>query len=182
MGFSVKLAPGVRVRASSRGVRTSLGPRAARVHVGSGRTGFSTGVGPVSYYTSGGSGRRRPSRTGTGTAAANRQLAVAARANEKLDQARALTDALEAILNVHRTEFPPAEPPVAPAPPAIDVSPLRARHMKEAKAATSVFSRSIRKAALEEAERRTQIDLAITRSTRRKEPPGRRPWTSNGLL
>ena len=34
MGFSVKIAPGVRVRASSRGVRTSIGPRVARVHVG----------------------------------------------------------------------------------------------------------------------------------------------------
>ena len=43
MGFSVKIAPGVRVRASSRGIRTSIGPRAARLHVGGGRTGFSTG-------------------------------------------------------------------------------------------------------------------------------------------
>jgi hypothetical protein len=58
MGFSVKIAPGVRVRASSRGVRTSIGPRAARVHVGGGRTGFSTGLGPVSLYTSGSSRRR----------------------------------------------------------------------------------------------------------------------------
>jgi hypothetical protein len=37
MGFSIKIAPGVRVRASSRGVRTSIGPRVARVHVGAGR-------------------------------------------------------------------------------------------------------------------------------------------------
>ena len=45
MSFSVKIAPGVRVRASSRGVRTSIGPRVARVHVGAGRTGISTGAG-----------------------------------------------------------------------------------------------------------------------------------------
>ncbi|MFI2651773.1 DUF4236 domain-containing protein [Micromonospora fulviviridis] len=38
MGFSIRLAPGVRIRASSRGIRTSLGPRAARVHFGAGRT------------------------------------------------------------------------------------------------------------------------------------------------
>lgn len=31
LGASFKVAPGVRVGASSRGVRTSLGPRAARV-------------------------------------------------------------------------------------------------------------------------------------------------------
>lgn len=45
--------PGVRIRASSRRVRAGASPRAARLHVGRGRTGFSTGVGPVSYYTSG---------------------------------------------------------------------------------------------------------------------------------
>src|SRR5690349_4095340 len=100
MGFSVKLAPGVRVRASSRGVRTSLGPRIARVHVGGGRTGFSTGVGPASYYTSG--TRRRSSsgnRRRTGTAAANRQLAAATRAAEKQEQAQSLSEALLAILS-----------------------------------------------------------------------------------
>ena len=47
VGFSIRIAPGVRIRASKRGIRTSLGPRIARVHVGGGRTGFSTGMGPV---------------------------------------------------------------------------------------------------------------------------------------
>ena len=56
MGFSVKIAPGVRVRASSRGVRTSIGPRVARVHVGACRTGISTGAGPVGLYTAVGRG------------------------------------------------------------------------------------------------------------------------------
>src|SRR6476659_4494305 len=102
MGFSVRIAPGVRVRASSRGVRTSLGPRAARVHVGGGRTGFSTGVGPVTYNTGVSGGQRRSSpRSRTGTATASRQLAAATRA-AKADQAQALNDALQAILNVHR--------------------------------------------------------------------------------
>jgi hypothetical protein len=66
MGFSIKLAPGVRVRASNRGLRTSVGPRAARVHMGTGRTGFSSGAGPVSFYTStGGSIPDRASVTGS---------------------------------------------------------------------------------------------------------------------
>ncbi len=160
MGFSVRLAPGVRVRASSRGVRTSLGPRVARVHVGGGRTGFSTGVGPVSYYTGTGSRRRASSPPRPGTATANRQLASAARAAEKLEQGQALATALAAILDVHRTEFPPAEAPIAPSPPAVDVGDFRAKHVSEAKAATSVFSRAARKAALEEAERRAGIDAA----------------------
>ncbi len=70
MGFRLKVAPGVRLRVSKRGVRTSLGPRAARVHVGGGRTGFSTGVGPVGFY---GSSRRNWRRTGgTGRGSSSR--------------------------------------------------------------------------------------------------------------
>jgi hypothetical protein len=160
MGFSVRLAPGVRVRASSRGVRTSLGPRVARVHVGGGRTGFSTGVGPVTYYTRGGGGRRRTSSPRTGTATAQRQLAAANRAAEKADQARALLNALDAILNLHREEFPPAQRPVAPAPPAVDASMFRGPYVKQAKASTSVFARLDRKAALAEAERQAQADAS----------------------
>jgi hypothetical protein len=161
MGFSVRLAPGVRVRASSRGVRTSLGPRVARVHVGGGRTGFSTGAGPVSFYTGAGQSRRRTSSgTRTGTATANRQLAVATRAAEKMEQAQSLAAALTTILNVHRAEFPPAQRPTAPTPPQVDPSAFRKKHVSEAKAATSVFARSDRNAALAEAERRAQIDAA----------------------
>ena len=161
MGFSVKLAPGVRVRASSRGVRTSIGPRAARVHVGAGRTGFSTGVGPVGYYTSAGGSTRRSS--GGGTAAANRQLVAAQRqaaAQDKAAEAQRLADALEKVLNVHRAEFPPAKRPLAPAPPPVDVVAIRSRHVAEAKAATSVFARAERKAALAEAERLTRVEVA----------------------
>lgn len=163
MGFSVRIAPGVRVRASSRGLRASLGPRAARLHVGGGRTGFSTGVGPVSYYTSlGGSHRRPSSRPSSATAATNRQLAAAARSADKLESARALDAALQGIANLHRTHFAPARPPVAPAPPSVDMAAIRAKHRKDAKAATSPFSQK-RRSALEEAERRTQMEVdAIT--------------------
>lgn len=50
MGFPFKVAPGVGIRATSREVRASVRPRAARVHFGAGGTGFSTGAGPVSLY------------------------------------------------------------------------------------------------------------------------------------
>lgn len=52
MGFSVRMAPSVRVRVSSSGVRTSVGSRAARVHIGGGAPAFSSGAGPVTYSTS----------------------------------------------------------------------------------------------------------------------------------
>jgi len=78
MGFSVKIAPGVRVRASSRGVRTSIGPRVARVHVGAGRTGLSTGAGPVGLYTAVGRTRRRPGSRGKSPSIASLQRQAAA--------------------------------------------------------------------------------------------------------
>lgn len=112
MGFSFKVAPGVRVRASSRGIRTSVGPRAARVHFGSGRTALSTGAGPVTFYTRVGSGpRRSPS-----VSSYQRQQAAYARQQAKeakAQQARELAAAFQSILGLHREEFPPAAPAAA---------------------------------------------------------------------
>src|SRR5712671_3365778 len=127
MGFYFKIAPGVKIRASSRGLRASVGPRAARVHFGAGGTGVSTGAGPVSLYQSvgGGRGRRRgsvPSRTSI--AAHERQLRQA----QKLEQAQELNAAFQAILNLHREEFTPATAPVAPPPAAVDTVGIRQRH------------------------------------------------------
>ncbi|WP_112237903.1 DUF4236 domain-containing protein [Kribbella monticola] len=144
MGFSIKLAPGVRVRASSRGLRTSVGPRAARVHIGGGRTGFSSGVGPVGFYTSTGAGRSRGgggSRPSTGTSA--RTLANAAKA----EQASELANALSAIFDLHRSEFPPAQRPIAPPPPPVDIAGITAKHHKAALAGIGIFNRSARSAA-----------------------------------
>ena len=164
MGFSVKLAPGVRVRASSRGVRTSIGPRAARMHVGSGRTGVSTGVGPVSLYSGvGGSSRRR-----TGTASVNRQLA-AARAADKAQQAIHLADALEAITNLHRERFAQARPPVAPKPPELETGEIHRRHAREAKKATSIFARQARKQALAEATTAAEAEIATLKAAQRQQ-------------
>ena len=52
MGFSVQMAPSVRVRVLSSGVRTSVGSGAIRVHIGGGAPAFSSGAGPVTYSTS----------------------------------------------------------------------------------------------------------------------------------
>jgi hypothetical protein len=145
MGFSVKIAPGVRVRASSRGVRTSIGPRAARVHVGGGRSGFSTGAGSVGFYTSlgGGSGRRRS----TSVSSYQRQAAAGQRAADKVAQARQLSATFNALLNVHREQFPAAVAPVAPFPPPPDEGAVRARHEKAALTGIGLFRLADRKAA-----------------------------------
>jgi len=172
LGFSVKLAPGLRVRASSRGVRTSIGPRAARVHVGAGRTGFSTGAGPVTYYTSlshAALGSQRQHGPRTGTATANRQLAAASRAADKAEEAHRLAEALQTIMSLHRAEFAPARRPAAPQPPGMDETSIRRRHTKQAKAGTSVFARGARKAALAEASRRAEAEIATIRQANREQ-------------
>ena len=167
MGFSIKLAPGVRVRASSRGLRTSVGPRAARVHFGTGRPGFSTGAGPVSFYTSTRGGRSRSSsgmrRPSTGTSA--RALANA----DKADQAQQLAAALTAILELHKATFPPAQRPMAPPPPPVDVNAVTAQHRKAALAGIGIFNRSARAAAKASADQsaRAEVD-AIAAEDRRK--------------
>jgi hypothetical protein len=48
------------VKVSSRGVRVRVGPRIARVHVGTGRPGISTGIGPFTAYQSLGGKKRKP--------------------------------------------------------------------------------------------------------------------------
>ncbi len=57
----LRLAPGLKVRITRRGLRWGIGPQAARLHVGAGGTGVSTGAGPFSLYR-GLRRRRRRSR------------------------------------------------------------------------------------------------------------------------
>lgn len=116
MGFGVRIAPGVRISASSRGIRAGIGPRAARIHVGAGRTGFSSGVGPFTYYTSVG-GSRRATRGGqsggrASLTALERQERTAKRAQE-IAEVRRIE---QALVTLHLEHFPPAARPVLPAP------------------------------------------------------------------
>lgn len=162
MGFSFKVAPGVRIRASSRGIRTSVGSRAARVHFGAGRTGFSSGAGPVSFYISVGGGRRGGGRSGSrplSMASYQRQLAAA----EKAEEAQRLAAALQEILNVHRTQFTAAAPPVALPPALPDAQTVRRRHEREALAGIGLFQPAVRAEAKERATRAAEAEVAAAR-------------------
>lgn len=185
MAFSLKLAPGVRVSASSRGVRTSLGPRVARMHVGRGRTGFSTGIGPVGFSTTvGPRSPRRPSNSGGSSAdplrgarvdrdvlrpgEVNRLLEEAAATQAKrrleIEEARRLHDLMAALLEIHHADFQPASRPIAPAPPPIDESTIVERHMSAAKARTNVFDRPGRAAAIHAAREAAAAEVAYVRA------------------
>jgi hypothetical protein len=109
MGFSIKIAPGVRVRASRRGIRPSVGPRIARVHVGAGRAGMSTGASPVGLYAALGATHKRPAvggRPGGPPLTLMDKTALAAEAQQQLD----------AIYSLHRDNSRPAEHRLAPEP------------------------------------------------------------------
>lgn len=166
MGFSVKLAPGVRVRVSSHGVRAGVGPRVARVHVGTGRTGFSSGLGPFSVYGSVGGKRRRKSggrSSGRPSAAAlERQAAAARRVQGEADKAREaqrLAAIFQEIISLHRHDFPSVERPIAPMPLFPAPEAVREWHEKNALRGIGMFDRARRAAARQYAAQAAQADL-----------------------
>lgn len=132
MRKSFKVAPGVRVTASRRGLSSSFGPRAARVHVNSRGVGVSSGVGPVSTYTRLGNKPRKSSRGGgSGASAAPSKASIAAHERQlKAAQREADIDkvaALEkALVSVHQESFPKAERALAPPPEPVDPNPIQA--------------------------------------------------------
>lgn len=166
MGLSFRVAPGVRIRASSRGVRTSIGPRAARLHVGGGRTAFSTGAGPASYYTSSAGSRRgaSPARSRPSGVTSQRSPAQIAKAA----QAQELQDDLQTLLNLHRQEFPPAIPPKAPAPPKLDVRAVTGEYVKRATAGIGLFSWTARKQARVAARSAAEQHLVLLEAERQQ--------------
>lgn len=174
MGFSMRMAPGVRVRISSRGVRTSLGPRVARVHIGAGRTGLSSGIGPFGAYTSvGGSISRAGRRYSQGpTKTALMQAERQARITEKKVEHDLLQNSLVDIYTLHRTDFELAEHPQAhfTEPDAIEI---KRKHTDVAKASVNVFAFTKRKKAIEQALHNADAEIEDLR-TKRKEKQKKR--------
>ncbi len=105
MGFYFRIAPGVKIRATSRGIRTSLGPRGARLHLGAGGPGVSTGTGPFTYYHSLSGGGSTPGSTCSGVSAREAKAELAAE----------LGSAWTRLLKVHEQSFPTAVRPKVPA-------------------------------------------------------------------
>ena len=107
-GFlNVRVAPGLRLSTSGRGLRAHVGPRAARLHLGGGGTGASTGTGPFTYYKSLQSvGQKRTSGAMATSDAAQRKAAEAERIQRQL----------MAIQALHRYEFPAPSRGIAEVP------------------------------------------------------------------
>jgi hypothetical protein len=163
VGVYFRIAPGLKLRASKSGLRVGLGPRAGRVWFGAGGTGVSTGAGPVSFYKSLGrsSGGRR---TSTSMAAYERQVRQA----QQLEELQALAERLQLMLTVHQQSFPPAQPPVAPPPEAVDGRAIEKRHRRDALKGISIFGRQARKQAKETARKAAEQEVAAEEERRHR--------------
>jgi hypothetical protein len=172
-GVSIKLAPGMRVRASSRGIRASVGPRVARVHMGAGRTILSTGIGPFTSSTSV-DGRRKPASGGRGGVGAGTPRTTLAALERQTRQAQreaeiaAVARTERALVSLHHEEFRPAQRPVLPLPPPVDPGLIEqamlARHLAGVSPLQRARRRQIKElavgAARAEAARQNQAHLA----------------------
>lgn len=162
IGFNLRIMPGLRISASTRGIRAGFGPRIARMNVGSGGLGVSTGVGP--FYASTGVGRRRShgSTLQRSLKAYERELRKAQR-----EQEIALVAQLEQqLVSVHLEEFLLAQPQRAPAPTPVDRSEMLKDFRKQALQDISWFNRSERRTAKHEASQ--QAERAIQAEERRR--------------
>lgn len=151
---AVRLGKGVRMSVSSRGLRAHVGPRAARVHFGGGgRTGISTGTGPFTYYTSGGSSRRRSSAGyGSPTKAELARM-------EKLEEGDRLRHEILSIVEIHRADFPPARKPDPEPPSRSSLDRFLKQRQKQKLDGIPIFKRSERKEAKERASELAAEDL-----------------------
>jgi hypothetical protein len=143
MPFAMRMGKGVRISASPRGLRAHVGPRGARMHFGSGRPAVSTGKGPFTYYTGVGGVRARSSSSGASGGPSQRQLALQQKEQEFLR----LHAIFEAILEIHRVEFPRAQRPLASPIDPVDEDALRKAREKEQLAGLAIWRMSDRKTA-----------------------------------
>lgn len=153
--FSIRVAPGVRLSASSRGLRAHVGPRGARLHVGGGRTGVSTAAGPFRYYTSGnaGSGTRssNPAHPSVRVAAP----VGSAKELEAADIGRVLSE----IQSLHRAVFDRTQKAVAESPATPPLAPIRYLAEFDALNSVSLFDRVGRRVAKERAYQAATVEL-----------------------
>jgi hypothetical protein len=162
VGFSMKIAPGVRVRASSRGVGASVGPFSAWTNTSSGR-------------------RRRTANDSlllmTLEALERRNLERQRRIAEQqymqqlaeLEELRELENAMLRLTEQHLDDFPAGDRPVAPDPEPVDDSAVKAQHLERAMSGLSLFALKARRDAREEGFRAAEAEIAAERDRRQRE-------------
>jgi len=162
---SFKIAPGVRVSASSRGVRTSIGNNSARVSFGSGPSYASAKVAGVRVSQRGSSAGLKKSPGGSKRPSVEGQRPPTVAELERTQRRSALEDEIEeltrienALVTQHHEHYEPAARIMVPAPQVTDVETLSAAREVEALQGISIFRRSARKLARAEATKAALIE------------------------
>lgn len=159
---SFKIAPGVRISASSRGIRTSVGSSKARVSFGSGGIYSSAKIGGVrvsqssptstTRQTSSNSFHpKRPSLT---------QLARAEKAAAAEAQIADLAVLENALVSLHHEDFERAAPVDVPVPPTADYELIRDALSQQMLAGIGRFQLAERKAAKFQADQTAHVEKA----------------------
>ena len=126
MGYGVgfRVAPGLRLRATRRGPRVSIGPRIARMHLGGGRAAVSAGRGPFTVWsTLSGGGHAGPEHDGRGRAR-----------SRKADAWQSQRAHLDRLLHAHTLPVTRACRPVLPPPAPVTTSQVRRELRRDAAA------------------------------------------------
>lgn len=161
MRYSIRVAPGVRLRPSRRGIGVSLGKGRTWLYLGPTGAGASTGVGAVRFYQwHGGRRGRRPALS---------QYEREQRAAQRAQELQALAARVEHLLSLHRQEFPPARPPVAPPARPVDEKEIERRWLRRERAGIPWFRRRERRAARERARAAAAREIAQERRRREEE-------------
>jgi hypothetical protein len=166
---SFKVAPGVRISASSRGVRTSIGSNKARVSFGGGRTYTSAKVAGVRVSQNTYSSGRTSTRVSAGgfstgsSSAAPRRTSTPRPSLAQLERA-AQTDEVQRIerqlTSLHLEEFPAAGPEPVPAPEPVALDPLVKAYQQDAVKDIGFFRFGQRRAAKERAKAEAGVEAA----------------------
>jgi flagellar hook assembly protein FlgD len=142
-----------------------LGPRAARIHVGSGRPTISTGAGPATVWTGVGPKRRATSGGGRAKGSGRGAQAAAGRA-EVAERARQLAVLEAALVAAHQTAFPGTERAVAEPPAPVDEGAIRRDAKREQMVGISMFALKERAGARERAREVAQERIRAERAAR----------------
>ncbi|WP_394941099.1 DUF4236 domain-containing protein [Psychromicrobium sp. YIM B11713] len=154
--ISFKVAPGIRISASSRGLRTSIGNNSGRVSFGAGATYTSAKVGGIrisQYHSSSGKVTR-----GGNSRASIAQLEKAQRAATLEAQINKLAAIEHGLVTLHFEEFPSAAPHQVTPPLLTDAELLSRQWQNTAAKKISFFKRSARKTARFEADQAARIE------------------------
>jgi hypothetical protein len=157
VGFGVgfRVAPGVRLRATNRGPRVSVGPRITRIHLGGGQPAASVGAGPFTVWSTLAGGGHAPPAGDTGS--------------RKAEEWGSVRSYLDGLLSAHAAPVERVVRPTAPPPEEITARAVRRDLRRRATAELPWWRLGARFSARAEADRRSDAEVARRRTAAREQ-------------